>query len=681
MGFQSAPCGGGRIFQQPAQRCGVRSERFKGEEGASVKRERERMRRLNVRWAVWGLLLLWSVLGWVGVASAQAQAPTGPVDGQVKLALPLNDGGERLGFILSNRQRALEADEAERAERLLDAAITQYAEYGMRRYDALGHLLLDEAAQAHKQGQEAIYQARIKAAQRVAPGLPAIHDLQAQIALKDLKLHVYFLESMRTLSAHWRDFSGRLRLMSYASAVFLFATSLGALLFLLVAIFRYGLHAFQDLTGSTPGLYLGSVPLALLLSIGLSLYLGLGLLLWVVPLLFFLWPYQNLHERIWSGALLLALAVSPWMLRSVEHLSQTSERLEESLYRLELNPLDREAYGVALGAAEAGDWLAQASVSFADKRTGALDGALTWLQKAQAQAPDDRAVAYLAHQRGNLLLAQGEDAQALVAYQQALPVLKNEPALHFNMHRLYRQLGQLSEAAAALERANELAPKRVSDWSARRDPHINTFIEDVPLPRSYLNARQFAQLSTAGPWSERAWVWLAGPVSMWSAPILVGLSLLLLVPITLFGQRFNLSWPCERCGRRVETSVSGGLPAYTHCTLCEMIYMRGVGKVQQETRFVHDQRVSRWGRVHRILELVSRAVPGLSDLAGGRPWQAAVWLLPLIGLLGLSLRPAYWSLGIDLRLPGSTHILTWSALILLWSLGVLMSWWQRRPAR
>lgn len=97
----------------------------------------------------------------------------------------------------------------------------------------------------------------------------------------------------------------------------------------------------------------------------------------------------------------------------------------------------------------------RAASMFAQDRLGAALAAIEPLVAGKRPLPEDRLRAAIIH------LANNDRDPALAQLQAAAKALEDNPALHFNLGRLYFESGETERALEALERAHALAPQDI----------------------------------------------------------------------------------------------------------------------------------------------------------------------------------------------------------------------------
>ena len=541
-----------------------------------------------------------------------------------------------------------------------------------------------EAEATAAAGELAAAQHLVDVAAEMAPGLPEVHDTRARLFLKRLpfSIHTWLPHQIEAYKARLSDFQRRMLLVSDAVLLLMALLAGLGLIFLVAQLFRYGLHVYHDLGAVFPSMakwvvLSGGVVLALF-----PFIFGFGPLLLFLPVAGLVWAYQSVGERVVLVLFVLLFGASPWLLRMADHLSEAGTGLDQAIYALDLNPHDHRAAASveAVVAQDAKDMLAKASLGLALKRRGELDRSQKLLSEAVRSLEADGARGAVANNLGNLHFAAGRPEAAKAAYEQAIKLLPQAVEPVFNLHRLVTRTGDEEQAQKLIAQASSLGAAEVTRWDAVRDPHLNRYVVDMPLPSNVLTLRALSDIFGSTNFARRAWVVLAGPVPEMAAPVGAGALLVVFVGVFALRKRLRLSWPCTRCGRVSEVHVVEGRPNRPLCEQCVNLFVRNI-PVDRRIRFAKEEAIGRYQATTRWgTRLAGVLFPGFAALVLGRTVRGVFAVgLTLFCLLGLAL--PHGVLFEPVTSPRVTGLGTYAAFALLGLLWLRSVWSAHRWTR
>jgi hypothetical protein len=259
------------------------------------------------------------------------------------------------------------------------------------------------------------------------------------------------------------------------------------------------------------------------------------------------------------------------------------------------------------------------------KRRGNLDEALRYYKLAEAA---DAHAPELQVNVGNVLFLkddlEGAKAAYLAATDRAAGDLVVLGAAHYDLSKLYLRTTDMSQSAAAREKAEREAGEFLRGQGSDDDFSANRYLVDVPVPDEKVQA---LAVTDGAPIALAAWVErrLAGGVPRgtwpWSPLGLVGALWL----VGLAGGRLRPSRACERCGgaacRRCDPNA-GEL-----CGQCVNVFVRK-GLVDARDRLRKEAQVRRHGQLVAVTTRILSVVGcGAGQLFHGAPVKGVLLLL------------------------------------------------------
>ena len=528
--------------------------------------------------------------------------------------VPVQATYPKLMALWAERRTALREADPIRAEAAEKALLATRAELAIENLPAPAAVEIRESRHALEANLVAEATAHARTAVALAPDLPDAHLALARALFAEApgRPGATLAAVGEALAAAGREphsvraFYGDLTAAGLAAAVL---TALATVLLLLVRRLRLFLHDFHDLPLLRGTARVQSTFLALVL-LSLPVVFGLGPVIAVAVALLVVWLYLGLAERIVASLALAALVAVPWATGAAARATAWTGSLAEVVYDLEHGMVSVEQASEL--AARLADAPAPAPLYAAlgrhHKRRGNLDEALRFYRLAEAADPR---APELQVNVGNVLFLKndldGAKAAYLTATDRAGPDLVVLGAAHYDLSKLYLRTTDMSQSAAAREKAEREAGEFLKRHGSDDDFSANRYLVDVPVPDEKIRALaggDAASLALA-TWAERrlggglpapAWPW--GPVAF--------LGFLWLLAAA--GSRLKPSRSCERCGgpacRRCDPNA-GEL-----CGQCVNVF---VHKGLVDAR----DRLRKEAEVRRRHQFVSVATRILSIVGGG----------------------------------------------------------------
>ena len=528
--------------------------------------------------------------------------------------VPVQASYPKLMALWSERRTALrEADpiRAETAEKGLLAARNDLA---IANLFTLAAVEVREARRALASNLPAEAVAHARTAVELAPDLPDAHLALARARFAEApgKTGAALASLGEAVAAAAREphtvraFYGDLSSAAFGA---LLVAAIAIVALLLVRRLRLFLHDFHHLPLLRGTAYVQASFLALVL-LGVPVAFGLGPVAAVGVALVAIWLYLDLAERVVATAALLALVAIPWGAGAAARATAWTGSLAEVVHDLEYGAVsDAEAAGIAARFRDApappAVW---AALGRHHKRRGALDEALRFY--GLAAAADPRA-AELQVNIANVLFLKDDLEGAKAAYLAATDRAGGDVivlgAAHYDLSKLYLRTTDMTQSAAAREKAEREAGEFLKRYGSDEDFSANRYLVDVPVPDEKIGA---LAATDGTPQALAAWVqnWVAGslPRAAWPwAPLALVATLWAL---GLAGPPLRPARACERCGgaacRRCN-AAAGEL-----CGQCVNVFVHK-GLVDARDRLRKEAQVRR----HR--QLVNVATRILSIVGGG----------------------------------------------------------------
>ena len=544
---------------------------------------------------------------------------------------PVQASFPKLMAFWSERRTALREADPIRAEIAERALLAARGELAIGNLFTLAAVEVREASRALESNLPAEAVAHARTAVELAPDLPDSHLALAR---------ALFAEAPgapgAALSALADAFGAALREPHTRRAFYgdLFSAALAAvlvsavaiILLLLVRRLRLFLHDFHHLPLLRGTAYVQASFLALVL-LGVPLAFGLGPVAGVAVALAAMWLYLGLAERLVATAALLALVAMPWGTGAVARATAWTGSLAEVVHDLEYGAVSDEAATeiAARFREQPAPPQIDAALGRHHKRRGKLDEALRYYQLAVAADPR---APELQVNIANVLFLQDDLEGAKAAYLAATDRADGDlvvlGAAHYGLSKLYLRTTDMTQSAAAREKAEREAGDFLRRYGSDEDFSANRYLVDVPVPDEKVNAlaatdgtpqamAAWAERRLAGSLPRDAWPWW--PVALVGALWVLGLA----------GPRLGPAQACQRCGgaacRRCD-AAAGEL-----CGQCVNVFVHK-GLVDARDRLRKEAQVRRHQTLvnvaTRILSLVGA---GAAQVFHGSPARGALLLL------------------------------------------------------
>ena len=368
---------------------------------------------------------------------------------------------------------------------------------GIRNLPVVSHLLVTEARRAREAGRldDALRLANV--AVKFSPQLPLPYFELARIHWKrsPFQFDKIVPEMLRGQAAHFRNFRSALRFFYNSFYILVNALLIAFMIFGIVVIARYlPLYLYdirRTLSEEVLVLLLNSAKiLVLMLPVFFRFDILWAILYWCI----LLWGYVSKRERAYLIVFLLVLVYFPFFLRtSSSFLESPSSDILSDLYQANDEEWDRslEQRLETWLTAHPDDGEVLFTLGLIKKREGRQPQAEELYRKAFQQDPQlSEALCNL----GNVYLNQKQTRSAITAYQQAIQIHPDRGAYYYNLYRAYSQETLLSsEINKAFERARQLDPKLVDQYSTSEAMSMNRYVIDEVLTPGRLWKRYMTQ--------------------------------------------------------------------------------------------------------------------------------------------------------------------------------------------
>lgn len=570
---------------------------------------------------------------------------------------------------LTVRAKALRTGDLSRAQLALALLEETRRALAVRNVITASALLVHEARSALGDGRSARAVRLAEAAGRLSPDLPAAHWMRV------LAYHRHEASSVGRVVAGVRDFvfawvrgfRNQVHLSVQLALLSLVSVLAAGGLFAAIQFVKYGAFVAHDIASLGPR-FVGTgeilillvalvvLPVVVLASLPLSIAFALPMLM----------AYQTRAERTVSAALILVLAVAPWMLRLVAPLAA-----------LDGSPVDTLA--VAVGevsvrdvedrlqeeADRRRDFVSAVVLAHRLRRRGDLAGAETAYRQALNVRPTDPDAQ---NNIGVVQYLRGRRDAARMAFRVAERGGQVEPLL--NLAVLSAEDGRFDEAKRLLERANAIDAAVVERYQAR-DSSLTAGqkLAEARLDDSVLWATLFA-----GAGGDRTAVARELGRPALGLPAGVGFTVVLVVfligGLTTARLHLPVSSGCTKCGLPARSDARGQL-----CDPCRSVFLSAIA-VDPKLRRRKERRVRRYQSWRRWSLRALAVVAGAADVFAGRSVAGAAMLLVFCFAVAAAVTPNGWgvhawdvfvgdSLGRVRLLLG----LGIAALLSLWSVG------------
>lgn len=564
----------------------------------------------------------------VGAVSgvAVSEAPAGPREGEGAL----EPAASRAGTPYETLSRSWHAHAGAPVERA--AALRREAlELGVKSFDAGALALLLEPGFGSPLE-------RADAASQLAPNLPAAHAALARARLLDdrdpVAAAAAALRAVRAFAHHLEAALwglGTAALLGFgiltASGIFFVALAAGRAL-------PHAAHDLGDPLGALPSFARVALLGALVL---LPLAAGEGLLGTTAVLLGIAFCYARsaLRVALVGAALLVTLGIHPVAeLTARALLALGSDPVAEAAYATErglVNPLHLDR----LRRAEGEDPLAVRALASYELRRGNLTAANARYERLLTAASNDPRVL---NNAANARLVQGDVEAAIALYERALEAMP-DAHIWFNLAQAYGQAIRVEEHEQAIARAQDLDGKLVRRLTEVLASREGGYVADLPLPTTQVLVRLLDAAAPRGAVHLRAPLapgWLGRDLATTAAALLAAI-----VIGALARRRFEPSWSCSHCGRRVCPRCPSRPATDSLCQGCARLLQRPdtTDPSLRTTRIETLRRRAR--RVRRLRAAACVLVPGAAGLLNGRPILAFAAVIALAAGGGAALLLAW----------------------------------------
>jgi tetratricopeptide (TPR) repeat protein len=549
-----------------------------------------------------------------GAALPPPPPPPATAADLARRTIPVQTSYARLMELWAERRKALRDTDPLKAEAAEKALLAVRRELAIENLPALAFVEIRDARRSLEANLPAEAVAHARTAIELAPDLADAHLAMARARFAEAPGQVgaalgALLDACAAAAREphtVRAFYGDLFSAAFAAVL---VAALATVLLLAVRRLRLFLHDFHHLPllRGTPAVQSSFLALVLL---GLPLAFGLGPTMAACVALLAVWLYLDTVERAVATLALLAVLALPRAAAVAARFTAWTGSLADTVHELESGAVSDEA--AAEVAARFGDRPAPAPVYAAlgrhAKRRGRLDEALRYYALAAAADPHAPEVQVNV---GNALFLkddlEGAKAAYLAATDRAGGDLVVLGAAHYGLSKLYLRTTDMSQSAAAREKAEREAGEFLRRRGSDDDFSANRWLVDVPVPEEKVRA---LAAGDGSPQALEAWVErrLAGDLPRAAWPWAPGALLAVLWAFGLLGGKLRPSGACERCGgaacRRCDPAA-GEL-----CGQCVNVYVHK-GLVDARDRLRKD------AQVRRHQQLVSVATRILSIVGGG----------------------------------------------------------------
>ena len=369
---------------------------------------------------------------------------------------------------------------------------------GIQNVSLLSFFLIREAEQARRKGDP--YQAVEMATYSIkfSPQLPQpfFELARAYWHQNPFQLHKILPEVFRGLIAQLGHYPSSLKLFYNMFYILSNAILMTFIIFGIVVMIKYLPLYFYDiqkhLTQEISRLLINGLKIFFLF---IPFFLRLDILWAILFWSILLWGYVTKKERRLLLFFLIVLVYLPFFIRSS---SSFLNGLSSEII-LEMHQANHEEWdGGTEGKLRA--WLSTHpddpevlfTLGLMSKRQGRYSQAEEFYQRAVQQDPQfSEAVSNL----GNVYLATKQTDLAIASHQRAIDLDPNRGAFYYNLYRAYSQETFLSgKTDKAFQRARQLDPKLVAEYSRIDSPNINRLVIDQDVTTQRLWGRFLANV-------------------------------------------------------------------------------------------------------------------------------------------------------------------------------------------
>lgn len=554
--------------------------------------------------------------------------------------VPLSGSPADLARLWQQRRMHLEQRDFDLARQDLERIMSLREELAIANLFLPALALVREARRAEQAEDAERAASLLDAAVTLAPDLTEVHLARAGYTFRNDPLALGQIAGglVAAAGAGLDNPLSRDRLLVNVLFSLLIGLALAAAIFTLAGLLRYlrlFIHDFHHLFPR--GVALFQTGLLAILLLLLPILFRAGLVLVLMTWLLVAWIYQSWRERALTLLVLAVFATAPLMLQvAVERMQRPlttyGDAVEvlygagraDSLRRLKMQLAEQPDNPVLLAA-----------LGSHYKRIGQLEQAEDYYRRAVRM--EDHSVVLL-NNLGNVLFLQNDVAAAQAHYQRATKIRPDEVVPYFNLSRAYFRAADLDKGKETVNQAIRIDQHSVRRLRQRADKRLfNTTVADLRLPDTWLarldghgglrSDRVLANLwrSTAGTPSVR-FQWLASGV-------VLGLLLLLL----WLRAKVFVANGCVRCGRPACRRCSPELRDDSMCGQCFHAFVKK-SQVDARSRIAKEIQIRKHRRrTETFARAVAFVVPGLAQLAKGRSLRGGLILLVSCLVLGLVL--------------------------------------------
>ncbi|HVR42860.1 MAG TPA: tetratricopeptide repeat protein [Thermoanaerobaculia bacterium] len=551
--------------------------------------------------------------------------------GLVAAELPARD-------LWTQANAAADSGDFEEANRKLNELIEQGLQTGLERYPLLAKSAAGLAERAHSEGNAALSEWSMGAAERLDPELPGIWFARADLARHQGDWVGAARAVLTGLGSVRSDTRSSVLARNDLIMVVVLAIGLMAVVFGAILFFRYGRSAAHDFRETLSGRFsAGGTTVFAFAILFLPLFFWLGptwLVLWWLALFF---AYGTWSEKAATAVLLILVALTPLILA-------------------------RAAWRVA-GVQSPVVHAAMAATERAWDPT-----ALLRLQALIEYLPEDPVLHLLA---GNLYVLQGSDNDAVIHYRRAVQLDDSIAGAHLNIGNLHFLNNDFTAAISRYERAADADPRlaiasynhsvaagelyrfdeqrekidearqrdralidRLTSASSRSG--LDVVLYELPIDQAWRHAEQIARRGDARElYGNFAWF---DPLPQLTTPLAIGALAALLVGLALWAlrRRSGLAGACIKCGRTFCHRCKSARESATYCTQCIHIYLKrdGVSADTKRRKLMEVQDYQ--SRTVRLRKLLGTVLPGAPQLLSGSVLAGAVILLAFLAFASLA---------------------------------------------
>ncbi|MBN1945931.1 MAG: hypothetical protein JW797_09655 [Bradymonadales bacterium] len=565
-----------------------------------------RPERTALVWLLFLLVGLWPAAVW---GQGQTVLPTALPAAAMQGESPIGSPSQSLPGLNALWRGLLQSPDGSQAEEQGFASLdVSRTELGLPNLGYFAEVLLREADRAREAGQGERADRLIQWALTLAPEDPAPRFARAAIPWwsRPWRIPTAISDVVRGHRLAMRSPNGAMVFGFHAGRLVL-AGWIGLIaVFLVIQLYRYFKLAAHDLDSwldhhVDPSL----VRLLLMLVVALPALLFLSPLLLIPLAICLVWLYQNRSERVISLVILVSFGLSPLLVQQMGRSVASAGSDAPFLYRAENDLCDIRCQSRLdeLVAQQPEDKQLAFSRALVHYRLATeIDLQHAWELLSAHQFPPE--IAPAAHLlKGNLLVLGGERTAAGQEYQRAIdhPARWRSllAAAHFNLYRILAEQGDPAHEQH-LAIAQDLDYQGVVQLIQGGAPRVHRYLMHVGTPFDLLIARaqkQGARLADTA--TGEIWRPLAGSLPMAGAFLLAAFTLLLVLAGAVWRKRRHLSRLCPRCRGIISFHDAPRAAVAGYCQDCYELFMEGTMLESQrraslERRLDLRRTISRW---------------------------------------------------------------------------------------